>query len=225
MSQGPLPRIALETSVRAASVAVDWGQGAQTRFLEAERAHASDLLPVLSALLEGQAQAKDVGLIAVGTGPGSYTGLRVGIATAMGLAEASGAQLVGVPSVKALAFSHLAPGECGAVVLDARGGELYFACYERSADRLKTLHEPTAILPAKLGSLLPEQGPILVDAELVNSDSFSGVANERLVTGKRPSADAVLALGLQHFLEHGPQSMDDVRPLYLRPFAVRARKR
>ena len=122
MSQGPLPRIALETSVRAASVAVDWGQGAQTRFLEAERAHASDLLPVLSALLEGQAQAKDVGLIAVGTGPGSYTGLRVGIATAMGLAEASGAQLVGVPSVKALAFL-IWPPENAALLCSMRAEE------------------------------------------------------------------------------------------------------
>lgn len=225
MSSDPLPRVALETSVRAASVAVECGHGTRSLALEAERAHASDLLPSLSALLDGETRPRDLQLVAVGTGPGSYTGLRVGIATALGLAEATGAKLIGIPSVEALAFANLRPGETGSIVLDARGGELYFACYQRETGDITTLQEPAAISPSDLAERLPDRGYVFADAGLLESGPLSEIPPERLMTGRVPHAEAVLQLGLQRFLSRGPQTMDEIRPLYLRPFAVRARKR
>ena len=94
--------VALETSTRQPSVAVRDATRVVERRLDRNGAHASDLLPALDALLtECGAGPRDITRIAVGIGPGSYTGLRVGIATAQGLARGTGAPLVGVSKVKA----------------------------------------------------------------------------------------------------------------------------
>lgn len=77
----------------------------------------------------------DIELLCVGIGPGSFTGLRVGIATALGLARGSGAELTGVPSLDALAIGAERAGSAGTprstlAVLDARREELFAALYE-----------------------------------------------------------------------------------------------
>src|SRR5688572_13321424 len=129
MSATPLTRarteVALETSARAASVAVRHAGEVRAARLAPERSHASDLFPRLAELFEALGAAPGaIESVFVGTGPGSYTGLRVGIATALGLARGSGAKLVGVPSGETLAYERLAPGREAAWLLDARSGEL-----------------------------------------------------------------------------------------------------
>lgn len=216
-------RVALETSVRAASVAIAVEGRIQTKSLEPGRAHASDLLPCLNELLADRPPKPD--WIAVGLGPGSYTGLRVGIATALGLAEGSGAQLVGVPSVEALAWRLLAPGEIGAVVLDARGGEFYLACYERSSNDTTEVLAPTALRPAELSSHLPGEARVFTEPALVDHPALAGVEPDRILAGEIPDAASVLQLGALRHAAHGPQDPAQVRPLYLRPFGVKPRKR
>ncbi len=82
--------------------------------------------------------------IGVGVGPGSYTGVRVGIATGRGLARAWGVPLGGASTLAALALAGLLPGESGIAALDARRGNVYAARYRRPEDptdlRLETLH-------------------------------------------------------------------------------------
>lgn len=90
--------------------------------------HATQLLPLCNALL-GRARLRfaDLDRVAVGLGPGTFTGLRIAIATARGLAHAGGADLVGVPTLEVLA----AGADASAVfpVLDARRGEAFAAGY------------------------------------------------------------------------------------------------
>lgn len=90
--------------------------------------HASQLLPLCNALL-GRAGLRfaDLDRVAVGLGPGTFTGLRIAIATARGLAHAGGAQLTGVPTLEVLA----AGARVSAVLalLDARRGEAFAAAY------------------------------------------------------------------------------------------------
>lgn len=225
MSAPPLLAVALETSTRRPSVAVQVrGQGARGRELEAERAHAGDLLSVLAELLrELDLAARDIEALVVGIGPGSYTGLRVGLAAALGLARGSGARVRAVPSGEALAFERLAPGERGVQLLDARQGELYFASYERTPDDVRTLDGPRIVRPAQL--VLPEQGPILGDADVARAAALGPADRARLEAGAVPGARALLELGLSRLGRLGPQDVGALRPLYLRPFRALERRR
>ncbi|MFT7676635.1 MAG: tRNA threonylcarbamoyladenosine biosynthesis protein TsaB [Planctomycetota bacterium] len=226
MNAQSAPQIALETSVRAASVAVDLGGRVAERSLEPERSHASDLLPALSEILQDLGtRPADLQLVVVGLGPGSYTGLRVGVATALGLMEGTGADLVGVPSVEALAFRHLAPGEEGCVVLDARGGELYYARYARGESDVRVLEEPCALGPDALAERLPRSGPIFGDPGTRRAAKFDEATSARLRTDLVPDARAVLQLGQARYASGGAQDPAQVSPLYLRPFGVKTRKR
>lgn len=120
--------LALETSGPVGSVALRReGRLLGERVLDTREQHSSPLLPTVDALLrEHDLTPRDVELWAVGLGPGSYTGIRVGIAAAKGFALATGRPLIGAGSVEALALEHGRDGAVAAIV-DARRGEFYFS--------------------------------------------------------------------------------------------------
>lgn len=110
--------------------------------------HTSRLLPLAAGLLEDAGlRWHDIELIAVGLGPGTFTGLRIGIASARGLAAATGAPLVGVGTLRALA----AGGGGGRVlaVIDARRGEVFVAGYDDGRE----LIGPAAVAPGAVAEL------------------------------------------------------------------------
>jgi tRNA threonylcarbamoyladenosine biosynthesis protein TsaB len=108
--------------------------------------HASRLLPLIEQALEG-AGWSEVERIAVGVGPGGFTGLRIGVATARALAQAHGLPLVPVSSLAALAAN--ADG-LAAAVLDARRGEVFAAVYDSGRE----LVGPAALAPDALAARL-----------------------------------------------------------------------
>jgi tRNA threonylcarbamoyladenosine biosynthesis protein TsaB len=144
----------MDTSTPSTSVAVivpggpelelrdDPGPGERPR-------HAERLQPLLEqALAQAGAGWEDVGRLCVGVGPGGFTGLRLGIATARGLAQGRALELVAVSSLEALALGagdH--DGEILAVI-DARRGEVFAAAYEHGRCTLA----PVAIAPAALAA-------------------------------------------------------------------------
>ena len=132
MSQGPL-LLAIETATAAAGVALLRGDAViAARALPSDRPGSETLLPTLIALLaEAGVALAAIEAFAVSAGPGSFTGLRVGVATVKGLAFGSDARVVSVPTLAALALRAApAPGPIVAL-LDARRGEVYAAIYDR----------------------------------------------------------------------------------------------
>jgi len=112
--------------------------------------HASRLLLLVErALAEGGVTWEDVERIAVGVGPGGFTGLRIGIATARALAQARGLPLVPVSSLAALA-AGAAPAPAVAAVLDARRGEVFAGVWAGERELLA----PAALAPEALAERL-----------------------------------------------------------------------
>jgi len=97
--------------------------------------HSQMLLPTVISLLGDTGLAlADVGCIAYTCGPGSFTGLRIGAATALGLARGAGLRVVQVPTLDAMAYNYIMSGEEKVLaMMDARRGQVYAAVYGRGA--------------------------------------------------------------------------------------------
>jgi tRNA threonylcarbamoyladenosine biosynthesis protein TsaB len=127
--------------------------------------HATRLLPMISELMERVGAGWDsLDRIAVGVGPGTFTGLRVGIATAKALARAAGLPVVAVSTLQALALNARAlsdPPGTVAAVLDARRGEAFTAAWrlEDAGALAQSLLGPRALAPQELANALEEMGP------------------------------------------------------------------
>ncbi len=148
--------LALESSAKSASVAVmrDKTLIAQS-FQNKGLTHSQTLMPMTEALLQGVGMTmSDIDLVAVTVGPGSFTGLRIGVATAAGLAWAGKLPCVGISSLEACArgVSHVPGLICAA--MDARRGEVYGALFETGADGTLTRFTEDMALPA--GELLEQ---------------------------------------------------------------------
>jgi tRNA threonylcarbamoyladenosine biosynthesis protein TsaB len=113
--------------------------------------HAQQLLPLArEALDQAGARFADLTRVVVGTGPGSFTGLRIGLATARALALAADAELVGVSTLRVLARGAQAEGVV-APVIDARRGEVFVAAWDGERERLS----PRALAPDAVAALAP----------------------------------------------------------------------
>jgi len=117
-------------------------------------AHASRLLALVAeALAAAGVGWEAIDRIAVGVGPGGFTGLRIGIATARALAQARAIPLVPVSSLRALAAPHLTPERPVLAALDARRAELFAAAWLGDALLLGPVALPPAALAARLADL------------------------------------------------------------------------
>lgn len=141
--------LALDTSTRGGSVAVT--RDAQLLALvhgDAARSH-SERLPgeIEAALTEAGLQRSDIGLLAVATGPGAFTGLRIGLAAMQGLAMTLGRPVIGISALDALA-AEVAGADLVAPWMDAQRGEVFAMLIDATAGR--TLESPLAGDPASV---------------------------------------------------------------------------
>ncbi len=140
------------------------------------RDHASRIVPELQRLFErARLEPGAVDGIGVGVGPGSYTGVRVGMATARGLGRAWGVPVAGASTLAGIALRGLAPGERGVAVVDARRGNVYAARFLRPRD-------PTEY------RLTPLDEPRKLPREALAERAVEGDARLRVVEGVPPDA-------------------------------------
>lgn len=210
---------ALDTATEACSVAL-WLDGVIVeRFEIAGRDHTQRLPAMAHALMAeaGLAWSQLDGLVC-GVGPGSFAGVRIGVAYTQGLALAHGQPVVGVSSLAMLAEGAGGAGRVLAAI-DARMDEVYFAAYRRDADgRLQAETEPRVCrpdaVPALAGAALAVGtgwGRYETVLRTATGAGLSGVDGEAL-----PHAAAALALALPEFRAGRAGDAAILAPIYLR---------
>ncbi|MDP6837707.1 MAG: tRNA (adenosine(37)-N6)-threonylcarbamoyltransferase complex dimerization subunit type 1 TsaB [Planctomycetota bacterium] len=218
--------LALEASCRASSIAL--ASRGQTAFkaLDPACSHASDLLPALAELLSAaQLNPADITRIIVGTGPGSYTGLRVASSLAQGLARGSDANLVGIPSGEGLAFGHLQAGAECVHLLDARAGQLTYARYRRLPADIRVITDPKVVEPAELTSSMFTGTALFADESTLAAADHAALDSATSISAAPPRADHLLALDCSRRSCGQSLASSSIAPLYLRPYAARIRRR
>ncbi|MGA2125389.1 MAG: tRNA (adenosine(37)-N6)-threonylcarbamoyltransferase complex dimerization subunit type 1 TsaB [Xanthobacteraceae bacterium] len=181
--------------------------------LTMQRGHAEALVPLLARVIEHAGiEFADLGRIAVTVGPGSYTGLRVGIAAARGIALVTGSPAVGLSTLAALAAPHLAAGESRSLVaaIDARHGQVYFQITGRDGrplvtPRLATIEDAMRAIRARPCLIV---GP---GAELLAAAWRLGAERPGVDPRPYPDIDWVARLGALAEAGSAPP-----KPLYLR---------
>jgi tRNA threonylcarbamoyladenosine biosynthesis protein TsaB len=131
--------LAIDTSTEALSIALLTEQGTSERGLETAREQAEQILSLIDAVLgEAGVRLSQLDGIVAGVGPGSFTGVRISVAVAQGLAYGAGLPVVPVTSLEALAFPLIETGADRVIAcLDARMGEIYWGCF--AADPVRGL--------------------------------------------------------------------------------------
>jgi tRNA threonylcarbamoyladenosine biosynthesis protein TsaB len=146
--------LAIETATTACAIALRVDSGEEFEVvLDDQRHHTETLTPGIRDLLARvQLAPKDLDRVVVDRGPGLYTGLRVGVATAIGLSLGASADLVSVTSLELLAYGAYRRGARGTFVsaVDGRRGELFVQTFFLSDDDVDSLSEPDVTTPAAL---------------------------------------------------------------------------
>ena len=214
--------LAFDTCFGACSAAATWytpdGRAGAYRFERLLRGHAELLTPMIGEVMaEAPFDYRDIARIVVTTGPGTFTGQRVGIAAARALALATGARIGTLSSLAVMAYTaaHDIPAEVAgkvlAVAVDARRDEIYFQCF--AGPGWTALGAPALLAPSDAARMLDGRAAVAV-----------GSGAELLVAAARDLG--VVALARLPDLEPDVRHVSDAavaagterpRPLYLRP--------
>ncbi len=148
--------LAFESSAKAASVALCDGDKLISQYTQCSAlTHSRTLLPMAEDMLKNaEISLKDVDLIAVAHGPGSFTGIRIGVSTVKGLAWAADTPCVGVSTLEAMAWHGLAVGGYVCPVMDARRNQVYNAIFEIKDGKPQRLTEDRPIALSDLAEEL-----------------------------------------------------------------------
>ena len=213
--------LALDTSMGACSAAVLCAGGGtralHARQIEMPRGHAEALMPMVQEVMaEAGLEPRDIDVVAATLGPGSFTGVRIAIAAARGLALVTKAKLFGTDSLTVMARTGLmndaTPNGPFAVAADARRGMLYFGLFSEDGT---TLDGPLLIAPDDAVKLLPDGLRLAVGSGaqiLAEAATEQNREIEPTLATLQPNAVALAEIALER-----RETTANLRPLYLRP--------
>ena len=201
--------LALETSGDVGTVALDpQDPPSVLRFTEG-MAHGKLLLPSVEDLLK-QAGLRRPDYVAVGIGPGSYTGLRIGVTVARTLAWTWEVPLLGIGSMTALALESGWQARPVVTLVDAKQGEVYAAVYRWQGGLPRVVQGPVIGAPDEIRSDLPSEAVWIGDG-----CRMMGVTPS--IEDARTQASGILKLARERFLRGERDRIPTVLPVYLRP--------
>lgn len=198
--------LAIESAAQSAGAAVYSGDKLiSEQFLNNGLTHSQTLLPLIDAALSAAGRKiEDMDAIAVSSGPGSFTGVRIGLATAKGLALGIGKPILPVPTLLALAHNVASYEGVIVPIMDARRGEVYTATYRAEGGVLREIC-PMRAMP--LSGLLPE-----LDTALFVGDGVP-VHKEKIMAEMGGRAQFAPAHLLYHRASSVALAAKDVEPI------------
>jgi tRNA threonylcarbamoyladenosine biosynthesis protein TsaB len=226
--------LAIETATRAGGVAVARGETLLSRREgDASISHSTNLIEMIDAVLnEAGAQLSDVEVFAVGVGPGSFTGLRIGLATVKAFAEVNQRPIVGISTLAAVAHASALEGQVVSL-LPAGRGEVFAQMFSVAAGDVAAKDEPAHLSPAdtiaRYGStpgvkFSGDGAPKL--SEYIRHSAQQGVSAEsraRIINSldaarnATPLAGSIAALALKDYREGKAVKPEDLQAVYVRP--------
>ena len=216
--------LGIETATAACSVALlSYDTLISEMRIVRKNIHAEKLFGCIQKILNlGDVEIKDVNGIAVSIGPGSFTGLRIGLSAAKGLAYSTGAKIIAVSTLHAIA-EHVSYGcENICALIGSRKDEFYMAQYSRQGGAISEVLAPSIIGANDLVEKIPE-GSVLVGPALLNIDeALLAKLQEKCVVSDSsmnlPDAFSVARLASERFQEGQHDDPNSLEPFYLQDF-------
>ncbi|HTN80909.1 MAG TPA: tRNA (adenosine(37)-N6)-threonylcarbamoyltransferase complex dimerization subunit type 1 TsaB [Acidimicrobiales bacterium] len=215
--------LGIETATHQVGCAIGGHEGVLALFESSRhRRHAETLVPAIDFVTkQARIGLDEIGVIAVDVGPGLYTGLRVGVATAKAMASALRVPMVGVPSLDLLALPLRHTNRTIVTVIDARRGELFYAFYRSVPGGVQRLTPHQVGKPGDLASELQAMGrdTLLVgDGARRYSAEFEDLRGVELAEQAlaHPSAAPLVQLAHSYALREEFVNPWDLEPVYLR---------
>jgi tRNA threonylcarbamoyladenosine biosynthesis protein TsaB len=221
------PVLGLDTGSAAAALAIVARGRVIAESTPLLNSHGAGLPGAVARLLdEADISLHDLAGLAVGIGPGSFTGLRVGLAYIKGLALARNLPVAGIPGLDVIALcaanaAGLAPGGMVCPILDARKGDIYTALYQVGPDAIEKLSEGYQVITPAGFSLQIGDGTLLVGdgmrLELANLLEARGVRSSAMAMDALEGRGRYVAgLGASRLARGASDPVETLEPLYVR---------
>jgi tRNA threonylcarbamoyladenosine biosynthesis protein TsaB len=215
--------LGIDTATVQVSCAVGGHEGVLASTLSARgKRHAETLTPAVQfSCQQARIELTEISVVAVDLGPGLYTGLRVGVASAKAMAHALRVPMIGVPSLDLLAFPVRFTSKLIVAVLDARRGEVFYAFYRQVPGGVQRLGDHGVGTADDLASELLASGEeclLVGDGALRYREVFDGL-NKVDIVGEElayPSASSLVMLAHAQALREQWVKPWELTPLYLR---------
>lgn len=219
--------LAIDTSSLVATVAVMNEEKLLGEYtINSPMTHSQKLMPIIDQLLSSlELSMEDIELIAASRGPGSFTGIRIGIATIKGLAHARNIPVVGVSSLEGLAYNITYSKELICPIMDARRNQVYTGVYKWVDHNLVNIVEEAPLSINELMDKLKEREERVVflgdglgryKDDIVSSLGEKALFAPLYVNMQRASSIAQLALDKINKGESKPEDYLSIAPVYLR---------
>lgn len=226
--------LSIDSSTKAASAAVTEGAKILAEFsLNTGFTHSQTLMPIIDhALKESGTNLKDIGLIAVTLGPGSFTGVRIGVASAKGLAFSDNIPVIGVSALEALSYNlqGLSGEFYVSAVIDARCGQVYNAVFKYNNGDIERITEDRVIKITDLAEALKEYDlPVYIIGDgtepCLKEASFPQVLRVPASLSEVKASSTAFA-SIKIYEEKGASDSASIQPIYLQlPQATRELKK
>ncbi|MDI6704148.1 MAG: tRNA (adenosine(37)-N6)-threonylcarbamoyltransferase complex dimerization subunit type 1 TsaB [bacterium] len=219
--------LGIETSTSIGSVAIVSSNSLLATYTCQDRlTHASWLMEAIDkkVLLDAGLDINDINGISVSIGPGSFTGIRIGMAVGKGLAQSLNIPIVGISTLDGLAYNLVYTKDLICPIIDAKRKEVYTALYrgqrgEGGRERLIRLTDYLVITPSELLSMIKEKVIFLGDGVEIYGPLIKGILRDRasIIKDYLPSAENIAYLGLKEIQNGKGGDLFSISPLYIRP--------
>ncbi|MDF2511868.1 MAG: tsaB [Herbinix sp.] len=217
--------LAIDSSGLVATVAIVSEEAMIAEYtVNFKKTHSQTLLPMLNEIVKMiELDLSEVDAIAVAAGPGSFTGLRIGSATAKGLGLALDKPIVAIPTLEGLAYNLFGTNQIICPMMDARRGQVYTGLYEFDQYDLKVVQPQAAISIEEVLEELNQRGREVIFLG-DGTETYQSIIREKCTVPysfapihlNRQRAGAIGALGITYYKQNWIESAAAHEPVYLR---------